>query len=305
MQATLSKLRSWALDHKADDIRGWAIRDLQGRPLGRVAELVVDTDQKHVTEVVLADGRRLPAHDLGVGDHVLTVLPGNGGAAAAQEIGTPSSARSAPEHERLADRASAAISGGKGALAAGAAALGAKAKDALGDGAALGAKAKDALGDKAAELASKVKGADRAPSSGRPTTSSTELDDVVVSLVEEEVEFGKRSFEKGNLQVQARVFERPFEHSLRLRDERVSVERRPVDEPLSAAEAESRLREQSVEIGVITEYPITEKHARVVEEVVFTKSVEERPERLRADIRRTAVEVTELSAAADEPKEKP
>ena len=61
MQGALTQLRSWKLDHKNEDIRGWALRDPDGHVLGTVGELIVDTDSKHVTQVVLGDGKRYAA----------------------------------------------------------------------------------------------------------------------------------------------------------------------------------------------------------------------------------------------------
>jgi uncharacterized protein (TIGR02271 family) len=73
MQGALTQLRSWKLDHKNEDIRGWALRDPDGHVLGTVGELIVDTDSKHVTQVVLGDGKRYSAHDVVMGDHDLTL----------------------------------------------------------------------------------------------------------------------------------------------------------------------------------------------------------------------------------------
>lgn len=253
MQANLSELRSWKLDNDKDDIRGWALRDGKGRPLGRVAELVVDTDQKHVTEVVLGDGRRLPAHDIAVGDHVLVMQPSE----PIREESTP------PRRETEVTRQE----------------------------------------SDTARAAPPVEA--RAPVSDAPqrremTGTEADLDDVVVSLIEEDVEFGKRAYEKGVTRVQSRVVERPFEHALRLRDEAIHVERKKVDAPLGPGEADARLVDQRVEVLAITEHPITEKHARVVEELVVRKKAEERSERLTETIRRTSVEITELPGTVQE-----
>ncbi len=71
MRRPLSQLRTWTLDYPKDDIRGWVLRNLDGRPLGRVAELIVDTESRHVTGVVLSSGKQYPAHDIWLGRHVL------------------------------------------------------------------------------------------------------------------------------------------------------------------------------------------------------------------------------------------
>lgn len=242
MQGTLSKLNSWELDRQSEDIRGWAIRDLQGRSLGRVAELVVDTDDKHVTEVVLGDGRRLPAHDIGIGDHVLMVLP----------------------HTDTYSREQTPAGGIAGAGA----------------------------------VASDIESSKESARELRPS-ARIEEDEVIVPLIEEEVDFGKRQVETGTTRVFSHVVEKPFEQRLKLRDERVSVERRKVDEPLSIPDAEARMSDKSIEITAISEYPITEKHLRVKEELVVGKQIEEHEERLTEQVRRTSVEVTEYPAGED------
>jgi hypothetical protein len=73
MQTTLSRLRSWAFDNRKEDIRGWSVIAPDGHSLGTVDEVVVDTVTRHVTEVITADGQKLRAHDLIVGDHTLTM----------------------------------------------------------------------------------------------------------------------------------------------------------------------------------------------------------------------------------------
>jgi len=73
MLGALSRLPAWDLDRREQDIRGWAVRDTDGRVLGTVDELVIDTDTKRVAQVVLAEGTLFPAHDVLIGDHVLTI----------------------------------------------------------------------------------------------------------------------------------------------------------------------------------------------------------------------------------------
>lgn len=265
MQGTLSKLNSWELDRQSEDIRGWAIRDLQGRSLGRVAELVVDTDDKHVTEIVLGDGRRLPAHDIGIGDHVLMVLPHSESATRYRE--------SFREKTPVGGIASAGAGAIAGAIS--------RAGEAI-------ESVKESVKESAREL--------------RPA-SRVEEEDVIVPLIEEEVDFGKRQVERGTTRVFSHVVEKPFEQKIKLRDEHVSVERRKLNEPVSISDAEARMNDRSLEITAVSEYPITEKHLRVKEELVVGKQIEEHEERLTEKVRRTSVEVTELPASGEYSKE--
>lgn len=63
----------WELDRNADDLRGWTVVDRTGRRLGVVTHMYVDPETEHLVEVELDAGGRVSAHDLVVGDHVLTL----------------------------------------------------------------------------------------------------------------------------------------------------------------------------------------------------------------------------------------
>jgi hypothetical protein len=79
------------------------------------------------------------------------------------------------------------------------------------------------------------------------------------------------------------------EEDVRLREERVHVERRPVDREVPAgAEA---FRERSFEVDEIREEPVVAKEARIIEEVVISKDVQDRSAKVRDTVRRTDVEV--------------
>src|SRR4051794_31897709 len=73
MLGALSRLPSWELDRNEEDVRGWPLRDGSGNMLGTVDELIVDTDTQYVTQVVLTDGRKFPAHDVFIGDGMVTL----------------------------------------------------------------------------------------------------------------------------------------------------------------------------------------------------------------------------------------
>jgi len=88
--------------------------------------------------------------------------------------------------------------------------------------------------------------------------------------------------------------EKPVEKSVRLREERVTVERRPLDRALTQAEAEARFRDGSFEMKALSEVPVVGKRAHVIEEVIITKNITERTETIRDTLRHTDAEVTEL-----------
>ncbi len=115
----------------------------------------------------------------------------------------------------------------------------------------------------------------------------------VVPVVEEELQVGKRRVRRGGVRLYTRVTEQPVEQEVQLREERVVVERRPVDRPASA-EDWAAVQEGTIEIAEVHEEPVIDRQVRVVEEVVVSKDVEERVETVRDTVRRTEVEVEQV-----------
>ena len=117
--------------------------------------------------------------------------------------------------------------------------------------------------------------------------------ETVLPVIEEELQVGKREVERGGVRVRSHVVERPVEESVRLREERVSVERRPVNRAVDD-DYLNAFREGSFEVSEKSEVAVVSKQARVVEEVVVNKEVGERTETVTDTVRRTDVEVEQL-----------
>ncbi|WP_298808707.1 YsnF/AvaK domain-containing protein [uncultured Sphingomonas sp.] len=112
----------------------------------------------------------------------------------------------------------------------------------------------------------------------------------VIPIVEEQLVVGKRDVSRGGVRVRSYVTETPVHEQIRLRNERVNVERRPVDQPLSAADTDA-FRERTIDMTASGEEAVIGKNARVVEEVVVSKTAEEHVEEVDDTVRRTDVEV--------------
>jgi uncharacterized protein (TIGR02271 family) len=235
MQRILSKLPKWELDHREEDIRGWPLRDTSGRMIGTVSDLVADTETKCVTEVVLANGKRISAHDLWLGDHVVT--------------------------------------------------LGDVAKEGAAE-----AKVREAQAKLAAVAAPAT------PPRATTPAAVTKTDDVVIPLVDEELQIGKREVEAGGVRVQTRTVKKPFHRDVHLNEEHVTVERRKVDEPLSLADADAQLHDRAVEVKATAERAVVSKSAHAVEEIVLKKERTARTEQVRDTVRHTDVEIMDLAA---------
>lgn len=116
-----------------------------------------------------------------------------------------------------------------------------------------------------------------------------------IPIVEEQMNIGKREVETGGVRVRSRIVERPVEESLRLRVERVHVERNPVNRPATEADLNS-FREGTIEMTQREEVPVVSKEARVVEEVSVGKQVDERTETVRDTVRKTEVDVEDFTS---------
>jgi uncharacterized protein (TIGR02271 family) len=118
--------------------------------------------------------------------------------------------------------------------------------------------------------------------------------DVRLPVVEEEIQVGTRQVQRGGVRLYTRVTERPVEETVRLRDETVHVERRPVDRPATEADL-AAAKEGTIEVIETDEEAVVRKQARVVEEVVVRKDVQEQTETVRDTVRRTQVDVEPLA----------
>jgi hypothetical protein len=92
--------------------------------------------------------------------------------------------------------------------------------------------------------------------------------------------------------------ETPVEETVNLREERINVERRPVDRPASEADF-AAFQEGTIELTEISEEAVIQKQARVVEEVEVGKQVGQRDETIRDTVRKTDVDVEPMGKAGD------
>jgi uncharacterized protein (TIGR02271 family) len=115
-----------------------------------------------------------------------------------------------------------------------------------------------------------------------------------IPLVEETLRVGKREVNRGSVRVRSYVVEEPVHEEVRLREEHVNVERRPVNEPARAVvrgSPEDLLQERTIEVSETAEQAVVGKEARVTEQVVVDKSINERVESIDDTVRRTKVEI--------------
>ena len=118
-----------------------------------------------------------------------------------------------------------------------------------------------------------------------------------IPVVEERLSVGKRETAHGRVRIRSYVVETPVQEQVTLREEHVSIERRPVAPPVAAGD--DAFRERTVEATESAEEAVVSKEARVTEEVVVRKQAEERTETVSDIVRRTEVVVDDERGRSD------
>ena len=126
------------------------------------------------------------------------------------------------------------------------------------------------------------------PATSRDTPLNLANDDVV-QVAEEELQVGKRDVGRGSVRVRSYVTERPVEEQVELRQERVTIERRPVDRAIAPGDA--AFTERTIEAVERGEEAVVSKTARVTEEIGLRTDVEQETETVRDTLRKQEVEV--------------
>jgi uncharacterized protein (TIGR02271 family) len=116
-----------------------------------------------------------------------------------------------------------------------------------------------------------------------------------IPIVEEELRVGKREVERGGARVRSYVTDTPVSEQVKLREEHVSVERRPVDGDAARTglQAGDMFQDREIQMTETAEEAVVDKEARVREELVVRKTAEEHVEQVQDTVRHTEVDVDE------------
>jgi len=136
---------------------------------------------------------------------------------------------------------------------------------------------------------------------GTDRTDTNLTDRSTIPVVQEDLNVGKREVERGGARIRSRIINRPVEESVRLREEHVVVNRRPVNREITDADMKN-FQPGEMELTERAEVPIIGKKARVVEEVEVGKNVTEREETVRDTVRSTDVDVEEIDQTRAAPQ---
>lgn len=124
---------------------------------------------------------------------------------------------------------------------------------------------------------------------GDTTRDTTRREAERLTLAEEQLQVGKRVVNRGTTRIHRFVEETPVEENVTLRDEVVSIDRRPVTGTREASDAD--FADKTIEVTETREEPVVAKTARVREEVLISKAARERTETVRDTVRREDVRV--------------
>ena len=136
------------------------------------------------------------------------------------------------------------------------------------------------------------------PATARATAGSVgNADQDRIQVLEENLRVGKREVGAGRIRVRSYVVERPVEEQVTLREERVTLDRHPVDRPVGAVGTDA-FRERTIDVTATSEEAVVAKDVRVVEEIGLRKDTSQRTETVKDSVRRTEVEVEDDTKAA-------
>ena len=120
-----------------------------------------------------------------------------------------------------------------------------------------------------------------------------------IPVMEEELTATVRAQDAGAVRIEKDVVAEERTLEVPVTEERVRVERRVVDRPVSAADA-GAFEETVIDVPLRTETVDVQKQARVAEEIVVSKEAIERTEQVRDTVRREEVYVDEDATLLDE-----
>ncbi|TLU70575.1 YsnF/AvaK domain-containing protein [Lichenicoccus roseus] len=117
----------------------------------------------------------------------------------------------------------------------------------------------------------------------------------IIPLAEEQLVVGKRLVNRGSTRVRRFVVETPVEEQVTLRDEVVTIERRPVTDASQPADSFS---DKVIEMAESGEEAVAGKTAHVYEEVSLHKEVIDRVETVKDTVRREDVQIDQVPSEA-------
>ncbi|RYE22170.1 MAG: DUF2382 domain-containing protein [Sphingobacteriaceae bacterium] len=138
-----------------------------------------------------------------------------------------------------------------------------------------------------AEEYRKSSGISGAASLASNVTGTTDADSI--KIIEEKMQVGKREVETGGVRLRSRIVEQAVQEDVRLRSERVRVERTNVSRPATEADL-AAFKDATITMKETAEVPVVSKEAFVTGEVSLGKEVEETNQTVQGTVRKTEVD---------------
>jgi uncharacterized protein (TIGR02271 family) len=124
------------------------------------------------------------------------------------------------------------------------------------------------------------------------TATAVGEEELRIPVIEEELTATVRGQEAGAVRIEKDVVAEERTLDVPVTEERVRIERRVVDRPVTAADAET-FTDTVIEVPLRSEVVDVDKQAHVVEEIVISKEAVERTERVSDTVRKERVRVDE------------
>ena len=131
---------------------------------------------------------------------------------------------------------------------------------------------------------------------GASTARVSTDEEIHIPVMEEELTATVRSQEAGAMRIEKDVITEQRTLDVPVTEERVRIERRVVDRPVSAADTEA-FDEVVIEVPLRTEVVDVQKQARVAEEIVISKEAVQRTEHVTDTVRKEEVFIDEDAIA--------
>ena len=112
-----------------------------------------------------------------------------------------------------------------------------------------------------------------------------------IPVIEERMNIGKRQVELGKVRIRTRVVSQDVNEDVTLREERVNVDRKPMNERISGTDADELFKDKTIELTETGERAVVSKEAHKTGEVVVDKDVGTRTEHVTGTVRHTEVDV--------------
>ena len=128
-----------------------------------------------------------------------------------------------------------------------------------------------------------------------PAPMTTATGDDTIKVMKEDLVVGKREHDAGGVRVTSHVVETPVQEQVTLHEERVTLERRPVNERVAGVG--DAFTDKTIEARATSEEAVVGKETRVIEEIGIKKEAADRVETVRDTVRETKVDVEDVSSA--------